>query len=214
MPRQAIFDRIHPEDRQRYLDAIARTLQPEGNGHLAIDVRALLPSGVVRWLHIRLQVVFSDIDGKRKPVRGICAAREVTTERPPHIVFSPEIRSIVAQAVGDETNPLKKSRKLFRWVCENIRYCTEMEYSTIPSLPAKALAARPEIAQESEPSKRVEKMYRILYGRPPTPDEIWSAAEFIRGEESFASPGTPSALSPWERYAQVLLESNEFVFVD
>jgi mono/diheme cytochrome c family protein len=79
---------------------------------------------------------------------------------------------------------------------------------------AKALAARPEIAGESEPSKRVEKMYRILYGRPPTADEIWSAAEFIRGEASYASPGTPSALTPWERYAQVLLESNEFVFVD
>ena len=80
VPRQAIFDRIHPDDRQRYLDAIARTLQPESNGHLAIDVRALLPSGVVRWLHIRLQIVFSTIDGKRTPVRGICAAREVTTE--------------------------------------------------------------------------------------------------------------------------------------
>lgn len=80
VPRQAIFDRIHPDDRQRYLDAIARTLQPEGNGHLAIDVRALLPSGVVRWLHIRLQIVFSDIAGQRTPVRGICAAREVTAE--------------------------------------------------------------------------------------------------------------------------------------
>ena len=57
-------------------------------------------------------------------------------------------------------------------------------------------------------------MYRLLYGRPPTPDEIWSAAEFIRGEASYASPGTPSPLTPWERYAQVLLESNEFVFVD
>jgi PAS domain S-box-containing protein len=80
VPRQAIFDRIHPEDRQRYLEAIARTLDPAGNGHLAIDVRALLPSGVVRWLHIRLQIVFEDNEGRREPVRGICAAREVTAE--------------------------------------------------------------------------------------------------------------------------------------
>jgi PAS domain S-box-containing protein len=63
VPRQAIFDRIHPEDRDRYLQAIARTLDPRGSGHLAIDVRALLPSGAVRWLHIRLQIVFSMIDG-------------------------------------------------------------------------------------------------------------------------------------------------------
>jgi PAS domain S-box-containing protein len=80
VPRQVIFDRIHPEDRDRYLQAIARTLDPAGNGHLAIDVRALLPSGVVRWLHIRLQIIFSVIDGRLRPDRGICAARDVTTE--------------------------------------------------------------------------------------------------------------------------------------
>lgn len=80
VPRQAIFERIHPDDRERYVQAIARTLDPSGNGHLAIDVRALLPSGTVRWLHIRLQIVFEDTDGERRPVRGICAAREVTAE--------------------------------------------------------------------------------------------------------------------------------------
>jgi PAS domain S-box-containing protein len=81
VPRQVIFDRIHPEDRERYLEAIARTLDPAGTGHLAIDVRALLPSGVVRWLHIRLQIIFSMIDGRLRPDRGICAARDVTVER-------------------------------------------------------------------------------------------------------------------------------------
>ena len=80
VPRQAIFDRIHPEDRNRYLEGIARTVDPAGNGHLAIDVRALLPSGTVRWLHIRLQVTFSLLDGRMQPERGICAARDVTAE--------------------------------------------------------------------------------------------------------------------------------------
>lgn len=80
VPRQAIFDRIHPDDRDRYLEAIRRTLDPAGGGHLAIDVRALLPSGTVRWLHIRLQIVFEQHEGRLQPVRGICAARDVTTE--------------------------------------------------------------------------------------------------------------------------------------
>ena len=79
---------------------------------------------------------------------------------------------------------------------------------------AKALAAKPEVAQENEPAKRVEKIYRLLYGRPPTADELAAAAEFLHGEEAQASPGTPSTLTPWEKYAQVLLESNEFVFID
>lgn len=80
VPRQAIFDRIHPEDRERYLQGIAKALDPQGSGHLAIDVRAQLPSGTVRWLHIRLQIVFALVDGRLQPERGICAARDVTTE--------------------------------------------------------------------------------------------------------------------------------------
>lgn len=80
VPRQAIFDRIHPEDRERYLQAIGRTVDPAGNGHLVIDVRVLLPSGTVRWLHICLQVTFSMVEGRMQPDRGICAAREVTSE--------------------------------------------------------------------------------------------------------------------------------------
>jgi hypothetical protein len=79
---------------------------------------------------------------------------------------------------------------------------------------AKALVARPDVAQQAEPSAKVERMYRLLYGRSPTPEELWAAAEFIRGEEASTSPGTPSQMSPWEKYAQVLLQSNEFVFVD
>jgi PAS domain S-box-containing protein len=81
VPRQAVFDRVHPDDRDRYVQGIQRTLDPNGSGHLAIDVRALLPSGYVRWLHIRLQVTFAEIDGVMRPHRGICAARDVTTER-------------------------------------------------------------------------------------------------------------------------------------
>ncbi|MBA2962716.1 MULTISPECIES: PAS domain-containing protein [Ramlibacter] len=81
VPRQAIFDRVHPDDRQRYVEAIAATTDPAGSGLLAIDVRALLPSGIVRWLHIRLQVTFSEVDGQLRPDRGFCAARDVTAER-------------------------------------------------------------------------------------------------------------------------------------
>jgi len=79
---------------------------------------------------------------------------------------------------------------------------------------AKSLVARPDVAQQAEPSAKVERLYRLLYGRSPTPEELWAAAEFIRGEEASTSPGTPSQITPWEKYAQVLLQSNEFVFVD
>ena len=81
VPRQAIFDRIHREDIDRYLAGIRAAMDPSGTGHLAIDVRAQLPSGTVRWLHIVLQVTFSPVDGEIRPDKGICAARDVTPER-------------------------------------------------------------------------------------------------------------------------------------
>jgi transglutaminase-like putative cysteine protease len=68
--------------------------------------------------------------------------REFTSERPPHIVFSPKVKQLAAEIVGDETNPLEKARRVFRWVSGNIPWCSEMEYSTIPNIPEKALQAR------------------------------------------------------------------------
>jgi transglutaminase-like putative cysteine protease len=62
-------------------------------------------------------------------------------ERPPHIVFTPEMRKRVAGIVGNETNPLAKARKIFRWVSANVKWNAEDEYCIIPSLVIKGFAA-------------------------------------------------------------------------
>lgn len=68
--------------------------------------------------------------------------REHTAERPPHIAFTPEVNRLVGEIVGEEVNPLEKARRIFRWVSDNLPWIGEMEYSIIPSLSAKGLAAR------------------------------------------------------------------------
>jgi transglutaminase-like putative cysteine protease len=60
-------------------------------------------------------------------------------ERPPHIVFTPELRQTVKQIIDDEINPLARARKIFHWVASNVRYCAEEEYCLIPSFSTKAL---------------------------------------------------------------------------
>src|SRR5262249_51912867 len=75
---------------------------------------------------------------------------------------------------------------------------------------AQALAARPEVAQVSQPELHVEALYRLLYGRPPLSEEVELGVRFVR--EAQTAPETK--LSPWEQYAQVLLLANEFAFVD
>jgi transglutaminase-like putative cysteine protease len=70
------------------------------------------------------------------------AYRQYTAERPPHIVFTPDVTQLAREIVGGETNPLEKSRRVFRWVSANIPWCAEMEYGIIPNLSAKGIAAR------------------------------------------------------------------------
>lgn len=68
--------------------------------------------------------------------------REYTAERPPHIVFTPELRDVVDETAGSAANPLLRARRIFYWVCENVKYCSEIEYSTIPNISGKALTTR------------------------------------------------------------------------
>ena len=74
---------------------------------------------------------------------------------------------------------------------------------------AKAFAARPDVASVQD-AARIDRMIRIAYGRPAEPDEVALGLTFVRQAANTAG----SRLSPWEQYAQVLLEANEFAFVD
>jgi hypothetical protein len=73
---------------------------------------------------------------------------------------------------------------------------------------AKELLKLSEIANATEPTDRIDRLYRIVYQRDPTAEELETGLKFVStGSES-------KRLGVWEQYAQVLLESNEFVFVD
>jgi hypothetical protein len=78
---------------------------------------------------------------------------------------------------------------------------------------AQGVIARPEIAGISAPEQRMIGLYRLLFGRPPTNNEIDFGIRFLTGAGG-EPPSKESKLNPWERYAQVLLLSNEFAFVD
>ena len=71
---------------------------------------------------------------------------------------------------------------------------------------ARALVARVERGVGMEADAKVERLYRLAYGWSPSVEEASMAREFL-GEGS----GSPAA---WSLFAQALLESNEFAFVD
>ncbi len=83
-----------------------------------------------------------ELDEDRAQVSSDEAVRCHLAERRPHLAFTPELRAAVAEAVGGETNPLRKARRIFEYIDSRIRYCAEEEYSVIPSLSAHALSRR------------------------------------------------------------------------
>jgi mono/diheme cytochrome c family protein len=72
---------------------------------------------------------------------------------------------------------------------------------------AKALAAR--VEKEAGPEGQVRAAYWFALSRPATEAEVAVGVRYLTAPES-----TPSTLSRLERFAQALMASNEFVYVD
>ena len=82
---------------------------------------------------------------------------------------------------------------------------------------ARRLAGRPEIAGTSDPAIRVTRMYALVLQREPDSAEREAAMRYVeRADEGGGASGSNAegGLNAWERLAQVLLMSNEAVFVD
>ena len=79
---------------------------------------------------------------------------------------------------------------------------------------ARALASRPDVAGAPTTDERIAALYRAVLARSPAPAEVEAAARFLgRPRSAPAGPGH-SQLSRWEQLAQVLLMTNELLFVD
>lgn len=68
--------------------------------------------------------------------------KRFTSESGDHIKFSDNIRRAVEEAVGDETNPYMKVKKIFTWINANFPWASAREYSTIRNIPEYVLANR------------------------------------------------------------------------
>ena len=72
---------------------------------------------------------------------------------------------------------------------------------------AEALAARLTADPKESENRRIERAYRLLFGREPDKAETKLGLEFLCKSD-------PAEMSRWEQYAQLLLVSNEMLYVD
>ena len=74
---------------------------------------------------------------------------------------------------------------------------------------ARVLVAQPQFQQTPATADLVQELYSRIFARPAESQEVAVGLEFL----AQAANGS-AKMSPWEKYAQVLIETNEFAFVD
>ena len=81
VPRAVVHAKVHPDDRDKLSRHVALSLDPAGQGGFAIDHRVVWPSGAVRWLTVRKQVLFTGDGPARRPHRAPVAMMDVTDRK-------------------------------------------------------------------------------------------------------------------------------------
>jgi hypothetical protein len=77
---------------------------------------------------------------------------------------------------------------------------------------ARILLRRAAVTGKNE--EKIETLHRLLYARHADAEEVRMGLRFLESAAGSQGPQNGQALTPWERYAQVLLAANEFVFID
>lgn len=77
---------------------------------------------------------------------------------------------------------------------------------------AKALGARSEVTAAKDDYDKIAALYRLVFDRRPDNDEMAIGQQFIAAAED--APKDELKMTPWEQYAQLLLLSNEVMYVD
>ncbi|MEG2218711.1 MAG: transglutaminase-like domain-containing protein [Muribaculaceae bacterium] len=61
--------------------------------------------------------------------------KKYTASQYPHIIINDDIKSLTLSIVENETNPLKQSSLIFKWIGNKFPWAGARDYSTIPNIP-------------------------------------------------------------------------------
>ena len=79
---------------------------------------------------------------------------------------------------------------------------------------ARSLSARTDVVAAVTTEARVNALYRAILARSPAPAEMKAARRFLALPGSAQGGPAPSSLSRTEQLAQVLIMTNELLFID
>jgi PAS domain S-box-containing protein len=77
----AMLDCLHPDDRQKMVDAMTHSEEPAGDGRFFVECRMVWPDGSVHWTNEQGQVFFGGEGPARHPVRAVGAVLDITERK-------------------------------------------------------------------------------------------------------------------------------------
>lgn len=72
-PSEALATLLYPEDRASYAAAVQRAINPDGDGRMYAEVRAMQPDGSLRWLAVIGQTFFAGTPPQAVRMAGVIA---------------------------------------------------------------------------------------------------------------------------------------------
>jgi len=75
---ESLFDRLYPEDVNKFKEAVERAHDPGGDGLFDVQHRIVRQDGQLRWVLSRSQTLFEGEGEARRPVRTVGAAVDIT----------------------------------------------------------------------------------------------------------------------------------------
>jgi len=65
-----------------------------------------------------------------------------TSEQYPHIRFTPTVLALANEIKGEETDPLLIAKRIYDWICDNVRYSYVRDYLLIENIPEFVMVNR------------------------------------------------------------------------
>jgi PAS domain S-box-containing protein len=81
LPRSVIHATFHPDDKDEVVRRMDQSLDPAGEGTFGMEHRVVHPDRSVHWLSVKMQVIFAETAGIRRPVTSVLAAVDITDRK-------------------------------------------------------------------------------------------------------------------------------------
>lgn len=84
-----------------------------------------------------IKAKLKNIERSRERIDTIAFAEYLKQEEP-HIIFTPYLRALTKEIVGNIDSPSEKARAIYNWITTHIKYSFMREYKTIENIPEYA----------------------------------------------------------------------------